>query len=182
MASEAGATAPGMPRTSLSPQLPGGSRTSGPRRRMVGSTLLLSLPGNFGCRERAAVRAIAGEVSSRVELPPCPRAGSPNITRGLAYARTDHPEDVPPRDEGKKAQPERRRRDEPSHSNTLFFSAPLAPNARPELLLEVGARHEQMPEAVSSRPLFGAGWTLAFTQRGGRCTTRATRRSLAVFP
>jgi hypothetical protein len=29
------------------------------------------------------------------------------------------------------------------------------PNARPELLLEAGARHERTLEAVSSRPLFG---------------------------
>jgi hypothetical protein len=29
------------------------------------------------------------------------------------------------------------------------------PNARPELLLEAGARHERTLEAVSSRPLLG---------------------------
>jgi hypothetical protein len=31
----------------------------------------------------------------------------------------------------------------------------LAANARPELRLEAGARHERTLEAVSSRPLFG---------------------------
>jgi len=32
-----------------------------------------------------------------------------------------------------------------------------SPNARPELLPEAGARDERTLEAVSSRPLFGAG-------------------------
>jgi hypothetical protein len=36
-----------------------------------------------------------------------------------------------------------------------FSSAPLVPNARLELRLEAGARHERTLEAVSSRPLFG---------------------------
>jgi hypothetical protein len=31
----------------------------------------------------------------------------------------------------------------------------VGPNARPELLLEAGARHERTLEAVSSTPLFG---------------------------
>src|SRR5262245_42307127 len=37
------------------------------------------------------------------------------------------------------------------------FVCPWKPNARPEPRLEAGARHEQTLEAVSSRPLFGAG-------------------------
>ena len=43
-----------------------------------------------------------------------------------------------------------------------FFSAPLAPNARPELLPEAGA--QRTLEAVSSRPLFGPV-TASMTQR-----------------
>ena len=46
--------------------------------------------------------------------------------------------------------------------------------ARPELLLEAGARHERTLEAVSSRPLLG-GWS------GSHCACGTTPRTANAF-
>jgi hypothetical protein len=53
-------------------------------------------------------------------------------------------------------------------------------NARPELLPEAGARDERTLEAVSSRPLFGAGWALDVTLP--RALPGPPRPSVCLWP